>query len=92
MKIRTALAMALILAANASPAAKLQPISVEDRGLDGVQRIYNVRCPDGQRVGMAHHYKEGRICYIPAGGHETCRSGNDLDLAAKLACQQSKPR
>lgn len=92
MKTAILITVSLVFVALTAHASKLQPIAVEDRGLDGEQRIYSVRCPEGWRVGIGHYYKEQRICYVPLGGKETCIPGDDLDAAAKIACQQSKPR
>lgn len=73
-------------------AAKPQRLAVEDRGLDGDKRIYSIRCPDGQRLAIGHFFEQRRICFVPLGGEQTCIAGDDIDRAAKQACQLSRPR
>ena len=91
--MKTAVLFLVILGLSVSSAyAVKRPIAVEDRGLDGEERIYSVRCPDDRRVAIAHQFKNNQICYVPLGGQETCINGNNLDAAAKLACLQSTPK
>lgn len=66
-------------------------VAVEDHGIDGQQRIYSVRCPDGYRVGLTHDFVAKQVCYAPLNGKEACIPGDSLDAAAALACRQSRP-
>lgn len=66
---------------------------VHDKGLDGMDRIFVVNCPDGNRTSIAVTYemeprvKVANVCVFPANGKKTCRNQWDVDEAARFSCK-----
>ena len=66
---------------------------IHDRGLDGMDRIFVVNCPNGNRTSVTVTYemepqvKVANVCVFPASGEKTCRNQWDVDQAALFSCQ-----
>jgi hypothetical protein len=74
------------LSTAALPAATIG-VKVYDKGSDGEERYYDIRCPDDRSIMVVHRFKQGQVCfYLKNGEEEFCLATNDLDAAGQRAC------
>ena len=87
MKIPGRLILAtLAVLATAAVAADSIGVKVYDKGSDGNERFYDIRCPDDRSIMVVHRFQDHKVCFFLPDGEEFCVKTDDLDAAGQRAC------